>query len=672
MKIWDLVARHEEIHARIFTKNENYCNLVSVDNRTEYPILMKALLALFVVLTVPPAYGQPQLQQLVQLIDYVAVDYPGAVAEGQVVNEAEYAEMRDFATAIGEQISKLPASDTKPALQGAAQQLIDLIDQRESAPAVAEVANRMRSDIIRSYDLVAVPRKAPDLVHGKVLYAQQCAACHGAEGRGDGPQATGMSPPPIDFTDPTRYRQRTLHGLYSTITLGVKDTAMAGYSQLSDQERWDLAFYAGHLATTAAERERGEALWEDRHADPPLARPGVLTTLTPAEAEARYGTNAAAVMAYLRSNPQAAFGRTSPLDYARDKLDEALTAYRTGDPRGAYRLAVQAYLEGFELVEQGLDAIDPQLRRDVEEQMTALRNDMRAGADLPEIEGRIASVQTLLDDARQRLDTTSLSAPTVFASALVILLREGLEALLVVAALAAFLIKTERKEGLRYLHLGWIGALGAGFLTWVVSRYFFEIGGADREITEGVAAMLAAAVLFSVGFWLHDKAHATQWKRFIDHKVRKALSSGTLWALAGLSFIAVYREVFETILFYQALLVQTDEAGQRMAFGGMLTAVGALAVLAWLILRYSTRLPLRQFFGVTGLFMFVLAVIFAGKGTAALQEAGFIPVSPVAFPRIDLLGIYPNMQGLVLQAGLVFLALLLVIGNNLRRTRSLA
>ena len=139
---------------------------------------------------------------------------------------------------------------------------------------------------------------------------------------------------------------------------------------------------------------------------------------------------------------------------------------------------------------------------------------------------------------------------------------------------------------------------------------------------------------------------------------------GTLWGLAGLSFIAVYREVFETILFYQALWLQVDQQGQGMTLAGVGTAAATLAVLAWLVMRYSARLPLRQFFGITGVFMFVLAVVFAGKGVAALQEAGKLPVNPIDFPRIELLGVYPNMEGLVLQFGLVAVALLLVFARS--------
>jgi len=387
-----------------------------------------------------------------------------------------------------------------------------------------------------------------------------------------------------------------------------------------------------------------------------------LTITTPAGAVEEYGPQGGALMAQLRRNPAVLFSDETPLQFSRHHLDNVLAAYIKGDYDAAYRLAVEAYLEGFELVEQGLNAVDSGLRLAIETSMTELRIAIRDRVPAEQLELMIVDVKGMLDTAAQRLAGRSLSGSAAFASAFFILVREGLEALLVVAALAAFLVKTEHRKNMRYLHYGWIGALAVGFLTWLASVSLIEISGASREITEGVAALLATAVLFYVGFWLHDKTNAVQWKRFIEENVRKALSTGTLWGLAGLSFIAVYREVFETILFYQALWVQTDAAGKSMALGGFGTGIGVLVVLAWVIMRYSARLPLRQFFSITGILMFVLALVFAGKGVAALQEAGYIPVSPVNFPRIDLLGIYPNLQGLLLQLGLLILALFLWYG----------
>ncbi len=623
---------------------------------------MKRLFALALICLLPLAAARADIPQLLQLIDYVGVDYAGAVDKGAVVNAAEYDEMRDFTAGVRQQAAALPDSPGKATLLEQADRLAGLVAQRADPREVQALTADMRLALISAYHVPVVPRKVPDLQRAQALYSQHCASCHGLGGHGDGPLARSLNPSPTDFTDAERYSQRTLYGLYSTITQGVPDTAMKGFANLSDRERWSLAFYVGSLAPSATLKQRGAALVDKNSAAADLIDLKKLTVLTPGEAAHQYGADGAALMAYLRAEPAKLFGSRTPLAFTRTRLDEALAAYRRGEREVAYQLAVQAYLEGFELVEQGLDAVDAPLRRRIEEAMTGLRNALRKGSPVTDVETRIAHVDNLLDLAADRLEGRSLSGTAAFASAFFILVREGLEALLVVAALAAFLVKTGRRDGLRYLHAGWVGALGAGFLTWLASMSLIDISGASREITEGVAALTAAAVLFYVGFWLHDKTHAAQWKRFIEDNIRKVLTAGTLWGLAGLSFIAVYREVFETILFYQALWVQTDSAGKSMAVTGLGAGAAVLALLAWLVMRFSVRLPLRQFFAGTGFLMFVLAIVFAGKGVAALQEAGYIPVTPVSFPRIDLLGIYPNLQSLLVQGVLLVLALVLWYG----------
>jgi high-affinity iron transporter len=619
---------------------------------------LMAVLALFLVTSLARA---GDIQQLLQLIDYVGVDYGEAVADGAVINPNEYEEMQDFAAGIVQHTRDLPASEVKAGLQRQAGRLTEQIAAKVPPTEISALTTAMRLAIVDGYKVTVIPRQLPDLARGAQLYSEQCAGCHGASGDGKGPLAAGMEPPPIDFRDQARYAQRTLYGLYNTITQGVADTSMKSYHELSAEDRWALAFYVGGLAADEVAPGEAEALLADP-ALAPLLKVQTLTVTTPAGAGIDFGATGGRLMAYLRTNPEPLFDVQSPLQFSRHRLDDVAVAYRQGDNKRAYQLAVEAYLEGFELVEQGLNAVDADLRLDIEHAMTGLRTNIRKGVSVAALEAEIVHIKGMLDTAAERLHHRSLSGAAAFTSAFFILVREGLEALLVVAALAAFLVKTEHRNNMRYLHFGWIGALAVGFLTWLASVSLIEISGASREITEGVAALLATAVLFYVGFWLHDKTNAAQWKQFIETNVRRALSAGTLWGLAGLSFIAVYREVFETILFYQALWVQTDAAGKSMALSGFGVGIGVLAVLAWVIMRYSARLPLRQFFSVTGILMFVLALVFAGKGVAALQEAGYIPVSPVTFPRIDLLGIYPNLQGLLLQLGLLLLALFLWYG----------
>ncbi len=616
---------------------------------------MRVSAYLFLFLMIFTRSALANTQQLLQLIDYVGVDYSGAVIDGQVVNPAEYDEMLDFTAGISQQLTDLPAHEIKAELIRDVQLLSGWVQQKESGEKIRKLTAQMHHKIINAYQIMVVPRKQPDLARAAQLYTEQCASCHGGEGFGDGPAAVGMEPPPIDFHDVERYQQRTLYGLHSTITQGVSGTTMQAFDTLSDEDRWSLAFYVGSLAVAAQDIDVNQL----KAGDNSLLNISKLTITTPAQAEELYGEVGVRAMAYLRHHPEVFYNDESNLAFARQRLQDVLTAYKNNDPKKAYQYAVEAYLEGFELVEQNINAFDKPLRLEIEVAMTGLRNQIRSGESVDTIEKDIAFINEKLSIADDLLDSTSLSGGAAYASAFFILLREGLEALLIVAALAAFLVRTKRQDGLRYIHLGWISALVLGLFTWWASLSLVSISGASREITEGVAAIVATLVLLYVGFWMHDKTSAAKWKKFIDDSMHKALTSGTLWTLTGLSFIAVYREAFETILFYQALWAQTSEAGKTMAFSGFLSAVTVLAVLGWLIMRYSVRLPLRQFFAVTGGLMFVLAIIFAGKGIAALQEAGVLISSPVNFFRIDLLGIYPNLQGLLVQLALIILAVFL-------------
>ena len=182
---------------------------------------------------------------------------------------------------------------------------------------------------------------------------------------------------------------------------------------------------------------------------------------------------------------------------------------------------------------------------------------MRASAE--DVQAKVATIEGLFDRAEATLDTGSddqAGATTAFVGALTILLREGLEALLLVIAMVAFLRKAERTDAMPYVHAGWIGALLAGGVTWLVATRLIAISGASRELTEGFAALIAAVVLVSVGIWMHGKSQADAWQRYIRQTMSKALSRGSVWFLFGLSFLIVYREAFETVLFYAALWSQ--------------------------------------------------------------------------------------------------------------------
>jgi high-affinity iron transporter len=241
----------------------------------------------------------------------------------------------------------------------------------------------------------------------------------------------------------------------------------------------------------------------------------------------------------------------------------------------------------------------------------------------------------------------------------VILLREGVEAILVLAAIMAALIKTGRREAMKYIHIGWLSAVVLGIITWLIADNLIEISGASRELTEGIAALASAAILVYVGFWLHNASNSKRWKQFVEHKIGNAMEGGTLWALAAVAFLAVYREMFETVLFYQAMWVQVDSGSEQSFIFGIIAALALLVVLSLLIYKAGIRLPIKQFFQINAILLFLLAVVFTGQGIAALQEAGIVSTSLLNFPRIEVLGVYPTAQSLGLQL------LVLILGAGL-------
>ncbi|MBX2981889.1 MAG: cytochrome c/FTR1 family iron permease [Flavobacteriales bacterium] len=612
-----------------------------------------------------------QARTVVHMLDYVSVDYPEFVKDGQVLDTAEYAEQLEFAQQVIIILEQLPKVDGGPDLVAHARTLHERISEKGDGVDISALAKALRGEVIMVYRVAVAPRQAPDLATAAALYSAHCASCHGATGHGDGPQAEGMEPAPRNFHDADAMAVRSPFGLYNTITLGVAGTQMLPYSGLSEDERWALAFHSAGMLATPEELKRGEKLWKEGVGKEQFTNLSALVSATPEEVEQQHGAERAAVLAFLIANPAAVQqAAPSPLTVSRKRLDEALEAYRNGDPATARRLSISAYLEGFELVEAALDNVDAPLRKRTEREMMTLRSQIGSGVPSDSVAASIARIHVLLDRADDQLSGDGLTTTAAFISSLLILLREGLEAILVLAAIIAFVLKTGRRDALPYIHAGWIGAVLLGVATWLLARYMINISGADREVTEGVTALLAAAMLLYVGYWLHNKSNTKAWQRFVKDKVNAALSKRTLWALAGISFLAVYRELFEIILFYETLFSQAGPSGQQAVLGGIGAAVILLAIIGGAILKYSVRLPIGPFFAITAALLALMAVVFAGNGVAAMQEAGVFDASFVHFISIPVLGIHPTVQGLLTQGAVLALVIGVGIWGRIRMART--
>ena len=602
-------------------------------------------------------------KQVWQLLDYLAVDYGGAVADGQVKDQSEFGEMQEFAQTAARQIADLPDRPEKAALLEQAAALKTAIAAKAGAADVGERARGLASALLAAYPVPVAPAKAPSLQHGQALYAAQCASCHGAQGRGDGPLAAQLNPPPVAFSDRDRARARSLFSLYQTISNGVSGTSMPAFANLSDDDRWALSFFASTLAFSEQERKDGAALWKS---DSLLrARLPTLAALTQASelslSRVLPGQQAGLVLAHLRNNPDALTQSSSAsLNLSASRLRESLAALEQGDKAAASRLALSAYLDGFEPVEPALAVRNKPLFTAIEKDMGTYRAAIASGRLEPAREAE-AQLQARLVQAQGALDAVTDDPMGVFVGALTILLREGAEALLIVVAMIAFLKKANRPDALPMVHAGWIAALVAGGLTWFAATYLVEVSGASREMTEGYSALFAAAMLLSVGIWMHQKSLAGRWQAYIRDKLSAALNRQSALMLFLLAFVTVYREVFETVLFYAALW--TDGTGIYL-LAGLALGVVLLGIVAWIMLRTSTRLPIGRFFAISSALVAVLAVVLVGKGVAALQEAGVLDVTPIAGPSLDLLGIHPSLQTTLAQLAVVLVIAVSMMVNN--------
>ncbi len=300
--------------------------------------------------------------------------------------------------------------------------------------------------------------------------------------------------------------------------------------------------------------------------------------------------------------------------------------------------------------------------------MMEVRQGIEQGASTEVVQEKIVSALSAIDTAEKMMADQKLSYWLSFFLAASIMLREGLEAFLIIALILALIRNTDgAKKALSYVHGGWMAAVLVGIAGWFLSDWIIGISGQNREVMEGAISLVAVIVLVFVGFWLHDHSHSKKWKEFIEKKIGAQLQGKNMIGLGVFSFMVVFREAFESILFLQAIGLETPP-GERSSIGfGVLAAFALIAVLVFIFVRYSKRIPVRQLFRYSSWVITLLAIILIGKGIHAIQEAGWLTVTGFSFfPRIDWLGIYPTTETLLAQVLLLCLLLLLYHFSNTR------
>jgi high-affinity iron transporter len=609
-----------------------------------------------------PGEAQP-LRRVVALVDYVSSDYARAVGEhGEILSEAEHAEQIGFVEDA--------ARELRADVNGRGEDLatrLDALQNRIAARAppaeVAHVARAIRDEIVQRFDVVLLPQRAPDLGRGARLYAQACAACHGAEGHPNPALELPTKPPDFRMEAGPLTPQR----IFSAATYGVPKTAMPAFdSTLTDEERWDVAFYVLSLAHPGASA-RGlalarTALLPSRYQD--------LATIPDDELRARLAAAGLGAveqeqaLAAVRAGPFAEDAQARPqgLAQARIAVRAAVARARAGDPDSARRALISAYLDSFEPHEAALRARDAQLVQEVEGSFLALRAAIDRGA--PDLDARAARLDALLERADARGPGGGLLA---FVAALVIALREGVEAALLVAAMLALLRKAGREGDARAVHAGWISALLAGAVTWWASGMLLvSLSGARRELAEGILQLVTAALLLYASHWLLAAVSA---KRLVSFLSARTMAAGSAAVILGLTFVAVYREMFEVVLFFRGLLLESPGNGAAVA-GGAGLGLCVLVALVAAFQRLGRKLKPRPLLVTCGVLLCALAVLMVGHGVRSLQVLGVVPLTVWGAFEVPALGLYATREGLCAQAFVLLALIASALWTALRRDRS--
>jgi len=342
------------------------------------------------------------------------------------------------------------------------------------------------------------------------------------------------------------------------------------------------------------------------------------------------------------------------IDIIRERLEETLLQYSRGDIQSAHAAARSAYLDSYEFVEIPLRAIDPDFTLEVEYQFATLRNLIKQEAPQEEIQDVIISIRRNLDESERIVTGTGEIAPAIaFTSSFAVIFREGLESVLILGAVLTYLEASRNTKFKPYVYYGIVAAIAATAITWFVASYIVDVSGASRELVQAVAALSATAVLFYVSFWILNKIEHKKWMEFVKAKVWQAGATGGFMVFVMLSFFTVYREGFETVLFYQAMFGFAKYMELFVALGFVIGIVSLLG-LFFIMRKLGKRLPLRVLFGLTMGIGAYLSIAFLGNAIRELQILEIIPYTSMIgiIPRLDInmaamTGIYPTLETLI-------------------------
>jgi high-affinity iron transporter len=378
-----------------------------------------------------------------------------------------------------------------------------------------------------------------------------------------------------------------------------------------------------------------------------------------------FGTYTGEIRQMGEANDPAKESVRNNIDQIRLKLSEMLRLYENKKFEGALLTARSAYLDSYEMVEIPLRPIDPDFTLEMEIKFAELRNLLQQQAPFQEVEGKTLDIRRGLDESERLVSGVGIVAPAIaFSTSFSIIFREGLESALIIGAILTYLQASRNSRFKKHVYYGILIAAVATAATWFVAQYLIEISGANRELIEAIAGLSATAVLFWVSFWVLNKIETKKWIEFVKAKVWKAATTGSVIVFVALAFFTVYREGFETVLFYQAML-SFAKYMELYVIAGLIIGLAVIVGVAIIINRLGRRLPLRALFALTMGIGAYMSIAFIGNAVRDLQELGIVSTTPLVgvVPRLDInlatmTGIHPTLESVTAQ--IVLLAIYLV------------
>jgi high-affinity iron transporter len=563
-------------------------------------------------------------KKIVMMLNIAAKEFEEGVVDGKVVVPPEYEESQVFLQQAIERFERVSTEIPDPqkidAFKKQFNNLMAMVKDKVASQQVWEKVNSINTELLATFsiEINKTPVTPVSLTNGKKIFENNCSVCHGLKGNGDGPMASQFDPSPAVLSDPklTGDANSTAYDNFEVINVGIANTAMIAWAGiLSETQIWDVTYYLRTFSNANLQ-------------------------LPPVNLE----------LAAIESSEDAKEGLAGQVvNEVREVLANSLAIYKKGQVEDAAELAFDAYL-AYEKIESNLITKDRDLGVSLESAFSRYRGEIKRNAPLEHVESLFKEINLDLAKGLELLKN-KVGFTGMFFQSFSIIVREGFEAILIIAALIAFLVKSRNQSRVKSIHIGVVVGILASFATAYIIHEILHLSMASQEVLEGWIMLVAVAVLFSVSYWLVSKIDNKRWQEYINKQMRGALSKGNTFTLGLVAFISVYREGFETVLFYKALYLYAGDDGTAGILPGFLAGCLVLALVFYLINTLGMRIPIKWFFGFTSVLLYYMAFTFMGKGIHELQMGEQIPMTSADFlPSLSWLGMYPTWETFIGQA----------------------